>query len=140
MSAAMKNAFLLLLILTQALLLAGCSPILERKDVAAERVDTQLYANGVTYLEISGLCAVPEMGVAVASMERIGDDIFIKVKLGWQYDGCQPRMLERVPILTGNEHVYFGREKVLIWPKPSEPLPAVISDMKEVKVTERYGK
>jgi hypothetical protein len=140
MSAVMKNAFLLLLTLTLTLVLAGCSPILERKYVASERVDAQLYANGVTYIEVSGLCAVPEMGVAVASMERIGDDIYIKIKLGWLADGCQPRLLERVPVLTGNERIYFGREKVQIWPRPSEPLPPVISDMKEVKVVRGPGK
>jgi hypothetical protein len=136
----MKHFFLLLATLTTLLVtLSGCSHVLEKPEVASERVRTQAYANGVTYIEVSGLASREGMGVATIQTERVRDNIFIKVKLGYLADGCQPHFLERVPIVTGNEQVFFGEDKVLIWPIAA-PAPVEVADVKEIKVKEGYGK
>lgn len=140
MSAVMKTRFpLLLAIMAQLFFLAGCSHVLRHEEVASQRVGTQAYANGVTYIEVSGLAAREDMGVATVQTERIGDDIFIKVKLGYTYDGCQPHFLQRIPIINGNERVFFGKEKILIWPVAA-PVTVSTTDVKEVKVVPGYKK
>lgn len=137
----MTKCFPLLVAATLVLLplLTGCSHVLRRDEVLNEKLGTQAYADGVTYIEVSGLAAREGMGVATHQVERIGDDIFIKIKLGYLYDGCQPHFLQRIPIVTGNEHVYFGEEKILIWPVAVQTT-VTTADMKEVKVVPGYGK